>query len=160
MAGERGGLVLFVMGIVFVLPLGAAWWMVTHPAWVPAVHSNHGALIEPPVNTGFRGRWTLVVPAPGRCSGECRKLESVALIVQRALAPEVRDATDLADCKRRNKECTALASALGPADVLVVVDPAGNAMLRYGPTVTPKDLLQDVQRLLKTESYWRNDGAG
>jgi hypothetical protein len=159
MAGERGGPVLLGMGIVFALPLAAAWWLVTHPGWVPADHSNHGTLIAPPLATEFRGQWTLVVPEAGSCGGECRKLQSVALIVRRALAPEVRDSTVLADCMQRKKACATLARSLGSGGELVVVDPAGNAMLRYGPEVTPRDLLQDVQRLLKAESYWRNHEA-
>lgn len=160
MAGERGGPVLLVMWIVFALPLAAAWWLVTHPGWVPADRSKHGTLIAPPLATEFRGQWTLVVAAEGLCGGECRKMQSVALIVRRALTQEVRESTALADCTQRKKACAALARSFAPEGVLVVVDPAGNAVLRYGPEVTPRDLLQDVQRLLKAESYWRNDGAG
>lgn len=54
----------------------------------------------------------------------------------------------------------ALRGRLGPpADGLWLVDPMGDAMMRYDADIEPDYLLADLERLLKLSKHWRSDAS-
>ncbi|MGH8253171.1 MAG: hypothetical protein ACRES2_03965 [Steroidobacteraceae bacterium] len=68
--------------LLFAAPLAAAFWLYYGSSWRPALHTNHGLLITPPVTLPeqaggaavFRGKWTLLVIGHGEsgCDAPCR----------------------------------------------------------------------------------------
>ncbi|MGE0082756.1 MAG: hypothetical protein AB7U81_15875 [Thiohalomonadaceae bacterium] len=149
---------LYWLLIVFALPLVAAWTLVFQPQWRPE-GGNHGEIIDPPVQVGGGRGWTLAVPAPEGCTGACAETMLLLKRVQRALGVEARRVQPVA-CVPSGAEgpCAGLAAALDEGTALVVVDPMGNAVLRYGKGFSPFDLLDDLERLLRVSKNWRVDG--
>ncbi len=132
-----------------------------------------GAPIDP---AAFRDRWTLLLVSRAPCGDACeRKLaelrqirlalgesryvvERMALLVGDAVAPlgEEHAGTTLARADRAAE--SALQALFGPApaiwDRVYVVDPFGNLMMRYAADAPPKDVLKDMERLLKASKNW------
>ncbi|MCK9532855.1 MAG: hypothetical protein M0R77_20415 [Gammaproteobacteria bacterium] len=144
--------------IVFAVPIGAAWTLVLQPQWHPD-SGNHGELIQPPVPVGGGRGWTLAVPASGPCIEACEQTLHLLRRVERALGVESRRVQSMA-CPPASNEgpCAGLARALTEGTALVVVDPMGNAVLRYAHGFSPFDLLDDLERLLRVSKNWRTDG--
>jgi hypothetical protein len=73
---------VFLVLLLFIAPLGAAFWLYYGSSWRPALHTNHGTLITPPVTlpelagsaSALRGKWTLLVIGHGEsgCDAPCR----------------------------------------------------------------------------------------
>jgi hypothetical protein len=144
--------------IVFALPIGAAWTLALQPDWRPPT-GNHGELIEPPVPVGAGRGWVLAVPAAERCVDRCEHTLQLLHRVQRALGVEGRRVHPV-PCPSSVEEgpCRGLAAVLTAKTALVVVDPMGNAVLRYAQDFSPFDLLDDLERLLRVSKNWRTDG--
>lgn len=126
--------------------------------------------------TGFADRWTLVVPSRAPCSADCERrlgdLRQIRLalgesryVVER-LAVLVGDApAALAEPLAGTQVAHAgvgqqpqLQALFGPGpdiwDRIYVVDPFGNLMMRYAADAPPKDVLKDMERLLKASKNW------
>lgn len=119
----------------------------------------------------LRGRWTMIHVLGARCDPACRErirdtrqihaaLGEDRLRVQRlVLAPDGRDTRGLASILGAHPQLTVLASpAQGPlrrqlpeaaATTVFLVDPHGNLMLRFDAGVTPSEMLDDLEQLLK-----------
>lgn len=79
-AGSRR--TVFLVLLLFVAPLAAAFWLYYGSSWRPALHTNHGRLITPPVTlpelaggaSVLHGKWTLLVVGHGEsgCDAPCR----------------------------------------------------------------------------------------
>lgn len=176
--GDRRTFALVALAFLGTPLLAALWY-----AYGDAGHGarlNRGALIDPPravegaAALGLLDYWTLVVDAPERCAPPCaetlvmtrqvrlsfgkdaellhRVLVSGQADADRAaLAPAHPDLRVLAP-----GEAGALLDAIGPRvpGAIVVVDPLGNAMMRYAPGAAPADLKADLKRLLKNSQSW------
>ncbi|MFA5530422.1 MAG: hypothetical protein WDA11_07135 [Thiohalomonadaceae bacterium] len=149
---------LYWVLIVFALPLCAAWTLAFQPEWQPA-GGNHGELINPPVQVGGGPDWVLAVPATEGCMADCADTLRLLRRVRRALGVNARRVQPLS-CAPLQAEgpCAGLAAALTDGTVLVVIDPMGNAVLRYASGFSPFDLLDDLERLLRVSQNWRSDG--
>lgn len=120
----------------------------------------------------LRGRWTLVHVIGGHCTTACReRLYYTRQIhtalgrdqgrVQRlVLASRGTDTPGLSDILDEHPRLIVLAA--GPDDPLrsqlpegvdtetvLLIDPLGNIMLRFGPEVDPDGILEDLEKLLK-----------
>jgi cytochrome oxidase Cu insertion factor (SCO1/SenC/PrrC family) len=126
------------------------------------------------------GKWTLVYIAGGTCGDEClnrlielRQIRSALgegqLRVERWLIMTDPAATDLALELRGKLEGmqVALTDTAGGARLrslleedadasnrVYILDPMGNLMMRYAPDAPPKDILKDMEHLLKVSKNW------
>lgn len=134
--------------------------------------------LERPGNAGawtladLRGRWTLVHAIGPRCEDTCRErlyftrqihiaLDKDRGRVQRLLlAPGGSATPGLERILDQHPQLTVLAAGPGaplrrqlPADTtpetVLLIDPLGNLMLRFGPEVEPDGILEDLETLLK-----------
>lgn len=172
---RRARLNLVLVCAVFLLPLGIAVWMYA-TGWRPAATGNHGELVEPPVllrqlaledHAGHTlpvklgdGRWTLLVVAAEACGEECRGTLLDTRQVRLALGKDRQRVRRLLLLARPlesdlSAEHPDLAVARLPAasgltgSALWIVDPLGNAMLRFPQGFEADGLLEDMRRLLK-----------
>lgn len=120
----------------------------------------------------LRGRWTLVHVIGPRCDARCRErlyftrqihiaLDKDQGRVQRLLlAPQGTATPGLDRILEAHPQLTVLAAGPGaplrrqlPADTspetVLLVDPLGNLMLRFGPEVEARGILEDLEKLLK-----------
>ncbi len=86
---RSGRRMLLMIAALFLVPLGAAFWLYYGGGWRPAGHTEHGDLIEPsrplpavslpdPDGRGtppdlLRHVWTMVYIGDGRCDARCRR---------------------------------------------------------------------------------------
>jgi hypothetical protein len=162
---------------MFLVPLGYAVWMF-QSGWRPAQLSNNGELISPPLpaaaltlsgqvggeleaNWLAAGRWTLVLSQSGACGESCLRalvdsrqvrlalgkdsprLQRLLLIDQRLPEEVVLEHPDLVIARQSAD------SPFARDGSIWVVDPLGNAMLRYRRGFEAKGLLEDLRRLFK-----------
>ncbi|WP_085693867.1 MULTISPECIES: hypothetical protein [unclassified Pseudomonas] len=176
-AGRRRGriqLLLIVLGVVG--PMILATGMYKLQFWVPEGRSYHGELIgngQTRADLGVKAdeeRWQMLVTAPGDCVADCQQLVYLARQIQiglgrdagrasHALAAaqplgadyEARLARDYPQLQRYPLDTAGLRKTAGDASApqLWIIDPHGNLVLRYGPDVNGKDLLNDLRHLLK-----------
>jgi cytochrome oxidase Cu insertion factor (SCO1/SenC/PrrC family) len=123
--------------------------------------------------------WTLLTVSPSRCDEVCRArlielrqirlaLGESSLVVER-MAVWVGErghgagdaSAELAGVREAvvpTAGVPALVSLLGPhQDIwnrIYIVDPFGNLMMRYAADAPPKDVLKDMERLLKASKNW------
>ena len=124
----------------------------------------------------FRDHWTLLVVSRAPCGAECERrlaeLRQIRLalgesryVVERVALLAGGAATALAepfagtDVVRADSSAEpALQALFGPGpdiwDRVYVVDPFGNLMMRYAADAPPKDVLKDMERLLKASKTW------
>jgi hypothetical protein len=162
---------------MFLLPLGLAVWLY-QSGWRPLQTGNHGELIDPPVQAAVlpladldgaplaagylaAGRWTLLLSQAGDCGVGCRRSLLDTRQVHLALGkdgPRVRRLllTDQHLPPALLAEHPGLTVAQRPAlspfpgdGSVWVVDPLGNAMLRFSSGFAAQGLLADLRRLLE-----------
>jgi cytochrome oxidase Cu insertion factor (SCO1/SenC/PrrC family) len=154
--------------------------------WAPESRMNYGELIEParplpdvPLRlaggepfrfASLRGKWVLLLVAPGACDESCQRglyhlrqlrraqgknmerIERVWLItdearVDPALASTFEGTRFVRGAGSDLAHEPAFAGAA--AGSLYIVDPLGNPVLRYRPDADPSRILRDLGRLLK-----------
>lgn len=180
-AQRRGGRLTFMLVALAFLgtPLLAALWYAYGDAGDGA-RLNRGTLIDPPRSIagakalGLEDYWTLVVYAPGRCEPPCsdtllmlrqvrlsfgKDAELIACVLVSGRSDADRTALAAAHPDLRvlaSDDARALIDAIGPVvpGQVAVVDPLGNAMLRYPPGAPPADVKADLKRLLKNSQSW------
>ena len=81
--GASGRLQIWLVGLLFVVPLVVAVWLYYDGSLQPAGRSNHGALLEPivklrdvmpdsPAAALWQDHWLLVYEHDGECRAQCR----------------------------------------------------------------------------------------
>jgi hypothetical protein len=167
-------LLLILLGVIG--PMILATGMYKLQFWVPEGRSYHGELIgngQSRADLGVQAqedRWQLLVTAPKECSVDCQQLVYLARQVQiglgrdagrasHALAAAQPLSSDYAakltreypQLQRYPLNLTDFHKTVGEQSVpqLWIIDPHGNLVLRYDPTVKGKDLLNDLRHLLK-----------
>lgn len=176
-ANRRKGrlqLLLILLGVIG--PMILATGMYKLQFWVPEGRSYHGELIgngQTRANLGVQAqedRWQLLVTAPKECSVDCQKLVYLARQVQIGLGRDAGRAShalaaaqplnsdydakltrEYPQLQRYPMDLTTFSKTTGDQTVpqLWIIDPHGNLVLRYDPTVKGKDLLNDLRHLLK-----------
>jgi hypothetical protein len=167
---------LGALAALFMLPLAVAFFTYYATAWRPVGRVNHGVLISPartlPMESVFRGHWSLVYLGDGACTRECRQ----ALIVMRQTRLGLNnDMTRVARVFLATANCcareylgsqhpglevldaadTAVAAVAREfpdaqrAHTLYIVDPLGNLMMSYDARQNPHGLLEDLKKLLR-----------
>jgi hypothetical protein len=125
----------------------------------------------------LKGKWTFLYVQRGRCDDECGKhlydTRQVRLALDREMGRVQRvfigdaDCCDLADLKAAHPDLLALQASPADAPLLdllptvsgavnshrvYLIDPLGNLMMFYAPTVSSKGMLEDMKRLLRLSS--------
>jgi hypothetical protein len=152
-------LLLIVLGVVG--PMLLATGMYKLQFWVPEGRSYHGELLgngQTRTDLGVQAdeqRWQMLVTAPKDCSVDCQQLVYLARQIQIGLGREAGRATHaLAAAHPLSNDYDAKLTReypqlqRYPLDA-AIIDPHGNLVLRYGPNVKGKDLLNDLRHLLK-----------
>ena len=172
---RRGRWQLILIVLMVVGPMILATGMYKLQFWVPEGRSYHGELIgngQSRAELGVQAdevRWQLLVTAPQECSVDCQQLVYLARQIQVGLGREASRASHAlavahplsADYEAKlSREypqlqrypldlSTYTKTVQGKGAQLWIIDPHGNLVLRYGPTVKGKDLLNDLRHLLK-----------
>ncbi|MET0849198.1 MAG: hypothetical protein ABWY46_23720 [Pseudomonas sp.] len=167
-------LLLILLGVIG--PMILATGMYKLQFWVPEGRSYHGELIgngQTRADLGVQAqedRWQLLVTAPKECSVDCQQLVYLARQVQIGLGRDAGRAShaiaaaqplssdydakltrEYPQLQRYPLNLTDFHKTAGNPSVpqLWIIDPHGNLVLRYDPTVKGKDLLNDLRHLLK-----------
>ena len=167
-------LLLIVLGVVG--PMILATGMYKFQFWVPEGRSYHGELIgngQTRADLGVQAqedRWQLLVTAPKACSVDCQQLVYLARQIQIGLGRDAGRASHaLAVTQPLNSDYETKLQREYPqlqrysldsqiytkgaqsndSPHLWIIDPHGNLVLRYDPSVKGKDLLNDLRHLLK-----------
>lgn len=165
-AGRR---MLLLLVAVLALPFAAAAVLIA-AGWRPAAAPHYGELLPPaaplaldelnilagPEKSALAGRWLLVAVEPQACTADCvRRLDAlrrlhVALYKAMPRVKRVLLAPAAPSLVQPDLTIAALASwpALGHPGVYLV-DPRGQAVLRYAHGAEPKAMLKDIERLLR-----------
>ena len=170
----RWQLILILMMVIG--PMALATFMYKLQFWVPDSRSYHGELIgngQTRADIGVQAdqdRWQLLVTAPTACAADCQQLVYLARQLQISLGRDASRASHaLAGAQPLSTEyeaklkaeypqlqrysldlSTFTRNAAAPGEAqLWIVDPHGNLVLRYDPSVKGKDLLNDLRLLLK-----------
>ncbi|KNH29391.1 hypothetical protein ACS77_04155 [Pseudomonas syringae] len=173
---RRGRLQLLLILLGVVGPMILATGMYKLQFWVPEGRSYHGELIgngQTRADIGVpaqEDRWQLLVTAPKDCSVDCQQLVYLARQIQIGLGRDASRASHaLAIAQPLNSDYETKLQreypqlrrySLDPPTYikgaqsndsphLWIIDPHGNLVLRYDPTVKGKDLLNDLRHLLK-----------
>ncbi|MGH8390532.1 MAG: hypothetical protein ACRESJ_34515 [Pseudomonas sp.] len=176
-ANRRKGrlqLLLILLGVIGPMILATGMYKLNF--WVPEGRSYHGELIgngQTRADIGVQAqedRWQLLVTAPKDCSVDCQQLVYLARQIQiglgrdagrasHALAAgqplnneyETKLSREYPQLQRYPMDLTTFSKATGDhaAPQLWIIDPHGNLVLRYDPSVKGKDLLNDLRHLLK-----------
>ncbi|MGH8130932.1 MAG: SCO family protein [Steroidobacteraceae bacterium] len=169
-AGRRQ---LLLLASVFLIPVVAAAWLYFSSGWRPEA-GTHGELIDPPRPLAaevLRGYWFLVYLPTGGCDDRCvavmAELARVRLALDKDAARVRRVLLHAGDCCRpeslatepdllvlgatgpRGEALRALFPAAADGARIYIVDPHGNLMLSYPATGSARDLLKDLERLLR-----------
>ncbi|MFJ3371130.1 hypothetical protein [Pseudomonas sp. NPDC086251] len=176
-ASRRKGrlqLLLILLGVIG--PMILATGMYKLQFWVPEGRSYHGELIgngQTRADLGVQAqedRWQMLVTAPKECSVDCQQLVYLARQIQIGLGRDASRAShalaaaqplaadyeakltrEYPQLQRYPMDLTTFSKTTGDQAVpqLWIIDPHGNLVLRYDPTVKGKDLLNDLRHLLK-----------
>ncbi|EXF94373.1 hypothetical protein HK44_001785 [Pseudomonas fluorescens HK44] len=173
---RRGRWQLVLILLMVIGPMILATGMYKLQFWVPEGRSYHGELIgngQSRADLGVQAdedRWQMLVTAPQDCSVDCQQLVYLARQIQVALGPDASRASHAlavaqplsADYEAKLKleypqlqrypldlsTYTKNVQGKGSAQ-LWIIDPHGNLVLRFDPSVKGKDLLNDLRHLLK-----------
>ncbi|MEC5385828.1 hypothetical protein VVD49_08835 [Uliginosibacterium sp. H3] len=172
--GRRTLVLLFLVCLAPVLAAYGAFYV-----WRPSAQASYGKVVSPPVALpvatlktldgaplveGIRGKWTLAVRAPSACDPACQQelyytrqirtitganMDRVARlwVFDDARQPEAKLLADHPGLLVVSDP--ALASAVGPAGQIALIDPRGNLMMRFPENAEPKGIVKDLQKLLK-----------
>ena len=173
---RRGRLQLILILLLTIGPMVLATGMYKLKFWLPESRSYHGELLGNGQSRAALGvtadeqRWQLLVTAPQACAADCQQLVYLARQLQIGLGRDASRAShalaaaqpvDAAYAATLQLEYPQLqrytldlptytqgAEGNGAAQ-LWIIDPHGNLVLRYGPGVIGKDVLNDLRLLLK-----------
>lgn len=165
-AGRR---MLLALVAVLALPFITAAALIAS-GWRPAAAPHYGELLPPsaplpsadlrilagPSKSALAGRWLLVAVEPQACAADCvRRLDElrrlhVALYKAMPRVKRVLLAPEVPSIAQPDLTVAALSSwpALDRPGVYLV-DPRGQAVLRYEPGAGQKAMLKDIERLLR-----------
>lgn len=156
---------LLALAALFFAPIAAS--LFTYFFLQPQPTANYGELLPPrpaPAFAEFKGRWVIVATDTGACPEACRKrLDTVARVrlalgrnasrVQRVLV--VDEGAPASGLEADGLRVIARPAGARPGEPgldrehLYLVDPHGDAMMRWPAQPDAKRMLKDLERLLK-----------
>ena len=136
--------------------------------WNPQLTRNRGDLITPvlPMSVDAAAgalfnngeRWSVLVRFPSECAVDCQRRLTLLGHVREAQGKEMERVQMIAwappghlalgDVWQAWEPATAVPLALAPGES-ALIDPLGNAMLRYAANAEPTDVRKDVAHLLR-----------
>ena len=167
-------LLLILLGVIGPMILATGMYKLNF--WVPEGRSYHGELIgngKTRADIGVQAqddRWQMLVTAPKECAVDCQQLVYLARQVQIGLSRDASRAShalaaaqplsadydaklqrEYPQLQRYPLDLTTFSRTTGDQSVpqLWIIDPHGNLVLRYDPSVKGKDLLNDLRHLLQ-----------
>ena len=170
----RMQLLLILLGVIGPMILATGMYKLNF--WVPEGRSYHGELIgngQTRADIGVQAqeeRWQILVTAPKDCAVDCQQLVYLARQIQIGLGREAGRAShalaaaqplgadyeakltrEYPQLQRYPLDVATFSKATGDKATpqLWIIDPHGNLVLRYDPSVKGKDLLNDLRHLLK-----------
>jgi len=173
---RRGRIQLLLILLGVIGPMVLATGMYKLQFWVPEGRSYHGELIgngQTRADLGVQAdeeRWQMLVTAPKDCAVDCQQLVYLARQIQIGLGRDAGRASpalamaqpvsadyeaklnrEYPQLQRYPLDATSFSKTTGDKATpqLWIIDPHGNLVLRYGPNVKGKDLLNDLRDLLK-----------
>ena len=176
---KRGRLKLALLGLFFLLPVGASW-MIWWLDLAPGTAGNYGTLLPPrqvalPAVAALKGKWILVQFDGGACNAACERKLYFMRQVRRAQGKEMQrvarlwmltDAAQPLPALLKAIDGTVVVPSVGvnastgdfPAegsvtDHIYLVDPLGNLMMRFPRDPDPSRVIKDIQRLLRASGF-------
>lgn len=157
---------LYAIWGVACLPVLTALFMYFAGVGVPEGRSNAGQLLAPGSDISQLGlntpvvqqqfnepRWLLLVTEPEQCATECQEWLHQLQQIKTALGRDtdrVEYRLVQTDGKAIPSEAPILTSSTSTLEAGIwVADPLGNLVLRYNMDQPPRDILDDLKRLLK-----------
>ncbi len=195
-ARRRSMLPLWILVLMFALPIAASWFFYLNPELLPQDRTNRGQLIEPPrpvadlklgtPDGGFlhldslQPKWALLTLAHPPCDDSCRqtlvnfrqirkalaenaeRLERLLILLPQGPAgspgPSKAEYAGTRVALASGPFLAALTGSSGtaekPLNEVFIIDPRGSLMMRYGADASPKDILKDLERLMKASKNW------
>ncbi|KTC87552.1 MULTISPECIES: hypothetical protein [Legionella] len=174
---KRNYLTLVLLALIFAAPGLTAYLYYRNPQWLNATTTNKGQLLNPPlllskVEDG-KQKWRFVLWYPTHCEIQCLqavdKLARIRLALGRhlyevdqwlllsetSLAMQNADAQMLREhdihISRLSEETLKQLPILVDKPRVLIANPKGYLVLAYEENVNPKDIYQDIKRLLGTE---------
>jgi hypothetical protein len=144
--------------------------------WAPGHAGNYGELIAPRTLSGppfdaLRGKWLLVSFDAAACDAYCERKLYVMRQVRRAQGKDMERIerlwllTDVGaprpellaaiEGTRLARSSAAFTNSFpgNPSDLIYVVDPLGNLMMRFPRDPDPSKTIKDLQRLMKYSRF-------
>ena len=154
----------FLLPALLALLLQTRWFH-----WEPQSTRNRGELIEPVIALADDAqtagvfadghRWSVLVRIPAGCDAGCERRIALLGNIREAQgkemdrvqmvawpAPGATPPTEFTEWQPQSAVAARLALTEG---AVMLVDPAGNAMMRYRPDADPTDVRKDVAHLLR-----------
>jgi hypothetical protein len=173
---RRGRLKLALLGLFFLLPIGASW-LVWWLDLAPGAAGNYGTLLAPrplalPPSGDLKGKWVLVQFDGGACDAACERKLYFMRQVRRAQGKEMQRVARLWVVTDAAQPGAALLAAIEgtvvvpggawaegfPAERSVkehiyLVDPLGNLMMRFPRDPEPARVIKDLKHLLRVAGF-------
>ena len=173
---RRGRLKLALLGLFFLLPIGASW-VVWWLDLAPGAAGNYGTLLAPrpvalPPSGELKGKWVLVQFDSGACESACERKLYFMRQVRRAQGKEMTRVARLWLLTDAVQPGSALSAAIegtvrapqadlagqfpfekSVADHIYLIDPLGNLMMRFPRDPEPARVIKDLKHLLKVSSF-------
>jgi hypothetical protein len=189
-ARKRGRWMLWLVLLVCASPLIASYF--TYYVIKPEKRSNYGTLVDqrahplpadlattldgtPQSLEQFKGKWVMLMTAPGACAQECQKqlyaMRQLRLMqgkehgprrtrladhrpraARHPRHPRIRRHPHAARRRRRGQTLAAADGGTTPADHIYMIDPLGHLMMRFPQNAEPRKVHKDIYKLLKASS--------
>jgi hypothetical protein len=170
---KRGRRMLWLVLLVCASPMIASYF--TYYVLKPEKRNNYGTLIKPVALEQFKGKWVMLMAAPGACGEACRK-QLFAMRQLRTMQGKemeriervwlITDSEPLDTLVIREFDGTHMLRADGsvvanwlPADPgtgvgdhIYMIDPLGHLMMRFPKDPDPRKVYKDIYKLLKASS--------
>lgn len=134
---------LYLVVMLFFLPMIASWVLYHYHDYFQLKTTNHGTLIEPPVNEpSFQKEkiWRIIYVNSGSCDVLCQKRNFMLHQVQKALGKDSERVKILLADKPFNQM---------QSGKIYLVDPAANIFMYYPDSTDPMNILKDLKKVLE-----------
>lgn len=169
---------LFLLVILFVLPVVAGWFLYHYHEYFQFKTLNHGSLVNPPIPTQQLGlydekqtKWQIVYMPKGCCDAQCEKMTFTLHQLRIALNKESKrvnltlvlsttcpakqthdfqkiDFTEQQYIQFKNA-FSSIDNHFSVRDKIYLIDPMGNLFMQYSTLSNPMDILKDLKRVLE-----------
>lgn len=159
---------LFLLLLIFAAPGMLAYWVYLHPQYLAAGTTNKGHLLTPPMRlTEFASnnaqKWRLLLWHADSCDQHClqmvdrlarirlalgRHLYAVEVGLMMAAHTSPLNATDAALLATKDVQQWRAQQPIATKETILIVNPAGYAILEYPVSIQSADIFHDLKHLL------------